>query len=102
MLHKSRSNQLTNDDYTGGTFTISNLGMLGIDSFTAIINPPQAAILAVGVVKKIPWVENDEMIIQNRMNMTLSCDHRVIDGAVGARFLQTLVAYLENPLTILV
>jgi pyruvate dehydrogenase E2 component (dihydrolipoamide acetyltransferase) len=89
-------------DYTSGTFTISNLGMFGIEEFTAIINPPQGAILAVGAAVSRPWAnEKGEVEVQPRMSMTLSCDHRVIDGVVGAKYLQTLARFLENPLTML-
>ncbi len=89
-------------DYTSGTFTISNLGMLGMEEFTAIINPPQAAILAVGATIQQPWVDEEgRLCVQKRMKMTMSCDHRVVDGAVGAKFLQLLVSYIENPLLML-
>lgn len=88
-------------DYASGTFTISNLGMFGIEEFTAIINPPQAAILAVGTSKDTPVVDNGEIKIKSIMKITMSCDHRVIDGAVGAKFLKTLCGFLENPLMIL-
>ena len=96
---RAKGGELTADDYTGGTFTVSNLGMFGIEEFTAIINPPQAAILAVGTTQVVPWVNDDgDIVACPRMKMTMSCDHRVIDGALGAQFLQTLVAYLEDPL----
>jgi pyruvate dehydrogenase E2 component (dihydrolipoamide acetyltransferase) len=99
---KAKDGKLTNDDYTGGTFTISNLGMFGIEEFTAIINPPQAAILAVGATIPTPAVDSKgQVVAQPRMKMTMSCDHRVIDGAMGAQFLQTLVSYLEDPLNML-
>ncbi len=88
-----------NLDYTSGTFTISNLGMLGIEEFTAIINPPQSAILAVGATIPTPWVDAaGQVVVEPRMKMTMSCDHRVIDGAMGAKFLATLASYLEDPL----
>ena len=90
---------MTNEDFAGGTFTISNLGMTGIEDFTAIINPPQAAILAVGKTLLQPWVnEQGALVAQHRMTLTLSCDHRVIDGMVGAKFMETLVSYLETPI----
>jgi len=96
---KAKEGKLTNDDFAGGTFTISNLGMTGIEEFTAIINPPQAAILAVGKTLLQPWVSDQGGIVaQHRMNLTLSCDHRVIDGMVGAKFMETLVSYLETPI----
>lgn len=102
LIEKAKSGQLQPDDYTGGTFTISNLGMMGIEEFTAIINPPQAAILAVGATIPTPCVNDKrEVIVQDRMKITMSCDHRVVDGAVGAQFLQTLVSYLEDPLLML-
>ncbi|MBI2601681.1 MAG: 2-oxo acid dehydrogenase subunit E2 [Deltaproteobacteria bacterium] len=99
---KAKKGELQAAEYTGGTFTISNLGMTGVESFTAIISPPQACILAVGKTQRVPHVAEDGSIIaQHRVKMTLSCDHRVVDGMVGARFLETLVSYLENPLFIL-
>lgn len=102
LAGKAKDGKLTNEDYTGGTFTISNLGMFGIEEFTAIINPPQAAILAVGATISTPWVDaKGGVVAQPRMKMTLSCDHRVIDGAMGAQFLQTLVAFIEDPLNML-
>lgn len=102
LVKKAKSGQLAPEDYTGGTFTISNLGMMGIEEFTAIINPPQAAILAVGATIPTPSVGPEgEIKALPKMKMTLSCDHRVVDGAMGASFLQTLVRYLENPLKML-
>ncbi|NPA34447.1 MAG: pyruvate dehydrogenase complex dihydrolipoamide acetyltransferase [Chlorobi bacterium] len=98
LIQKAREKKLKPEELQGSTFTISNLGMFGIDQFTAIINPPEAAILAVGRTRR--EVEPDEdgsLKIVNKMAMTMSCDHRVIDGATGARFLQTLKALLENP-----
>ena len=90
------------DDFSGNTFTISNLGMFGIDNFTAIINPPDSCILAVGNIVKKPIVNKEnKIIISNIMKITLSCDHRVVDGAVGAKFLKTLTEYLENPVVFL-
>jgi pyruvate dehydrogenase E2 component (dihydrolipoamide acetyltransferase) len=95
---RAKDGKLTNDDYAGGTFTISNLGMTGIEEFTAIINPPQAAILAIGKTMLVPWVKGSgELGVQNRVKLTLSCDHRVIDGMVGALFMETLVKYIETP-----
>ena len=102
MVAKAKSGHLSPDEYRGGTFTISNLGMYGIEEFSAIINPPQAAILAVGAARAVPQVLDDGQLgVQQRVALTLSCDHRLIDGAVGAQFLATLVAYLENPLLLL-
>lgn len=96
---RARDGQLTNEDYQGGTFTVSNLGMTKVEEFTAIINPPQAGILAVGSVVAMPWVNaSGDIEVQHRMKMTLSSDHRVVDGMVGAKFLETLIEYLENPL----
>ena len=86
----------------GNTFTISNLGMFGIEEFTAIINPPDACIMAVGTIVKKPVVINNEIKIGNRMKVTLSCDHRVVDGAKGADFLKTFKQLLEEPLMMLV
>lgn len=102
LAGKAKDGKLTNEDYAGGTFTISNLGMFGIEEFTAIINPPQAAILAVGGTIPTPWVDaKGAVVVQPRMKMTLSCDHRVIDGAMGAQFLKTLVEFIEEPLMML-
>ena len=102
FAEKINSKDTHPDDFTGNTFTISNLGMLGIDSFTAIINPPDACILAVGNIVKKPVVNKEnKIIISNMMKITLSCDHRVVDGAVGAKFLKTLTEYLENPVIFL-
>ncbi len=102
LIEKAKNGALRPDEYQGGTFSISNLGMMGIEHFTAIINPPQAAILAVGATLPTPWVnEAGAVEVQQRMTMTMSCDHRVVDGAVGAAFLQTLAGYMEDPLLIL-
>jgi pyruvate dehydrogenase E2 component (dihydrolipoamide acetyltransferase) len=102
LAERARNRKLKPDEYQGATFTISNLGMYGIDEFTAIINPPNAAILAVGAVSKKPVVVDDQIVIRDRMRVTMSCDHRVVDGATGAEFLQTLRAHLEQPLRVLV
>jgi pyruvate dehydrogenase E2 component (dihydrolipoamide acetyltransferase) len=99
---KAKSKKLQPSDWEGNTFTISNLGMFGIDEFTAIINPPDACIMAVGGIKQTPVVKNGQIQIGNIMKVTLSCDHRVVDGAVGSAFLQTFKKLLENPVTILV
>lgn len=102
LIQKARDGKLLPDEMTGNTFTISNLGMFGIEQFTAIINPPASAILAVGATKRVPVVNDDGSITPRaRMKVTMSCDHRVIDGAVGAQFLQTLKQVLENPLLML-
>jgi pyruvate dehydrogenase E2 component (dihydrolipoamide acetyltransferase) len=98
LAKRARERRLKPDEYTGATFTVSNLGMFGIDQFTAIINPPEAGILAVGTVEQKPVYVNGELVARHRMRVTMSCDHRVIDGATGARFLQTLRRMLENPL----
>ena len=89
-------------EWEGSTFTISNLGMFGIDEFTAIINPPDACILAIGAINQAPVVKNGQIAVGNIMKVTLSCDHRVVDGASGAAFLQTLQKLLEEPLRMLV
>ena len=102
LIGKVRSNKIQPADYSGNTFTISNLGMMDIDDFTAIINPPDACILAVGKIAPTPVAHNGEIVIRNIMRLTLSCDHRAVDGAVGARFMQSLKAYLEAPVTMLV
>jgi len=98
LIERARGRKLQPEEYTGATFSISNLGMFGIDEFTAIINPPEAAILAVGHTVEKPVAENGEVVVRRRMRVTMSCDHRVIDGATGAAFLQTFRAMLENPL----
>ncbi|HRE83088.1 MAG TPA: pyruvate dehydrogenase complex dihydrolipoamide acetyltransferase [Opitutaceae bacterium] len=98
----AKEKKLKPDQFTGGTFCVSNLGMMGIDRFSAIINPPNAAILAVGTTVKKPVVENDQIVIGQRMTLTLSCDHRVVDGAVGAQFLSALRDILEKPALILI
>jgi pyruvate dehydrogenase E2 component (dihydrolipoamide acetyltransferase) len=98
---KARSKKLQPTDFEGNTFTISNLGMFGIEEFTAIINPPDACILAVGAIVEKPVVVDGEIKPGHRMKVTLSCDHRVVDGATGAQFLQTLKQFLEEPVTIL-
>jgi len=102
LIEKARNRKLQPPEFTGNTFSISNLGMMDIDEFTAIINPPDSCILAVGKISATPVVENNQVVIRQLLKLTLSCDHRVVDGAVGARFLQTLKAHLENPVTMLV
>ncbi|MBS1781361.1 MAG: pyruvate dehydrogenase complex dihydrolipoamide acetyltransferase [Bacteroidetes bacterium] len=102
LADKAKNKKLQPPEFTGNTFTISNLGMMDIDEFTAIINPPDSCILAVGKIAATPVVENGQVIVRQLLKLTLSCDHRVVDGAVGARFLQTLKNYLENPVTMLV
>lgn len=102
MAERARNKKLKPEEYTGATFSVSNLGMLGIDEFTAIINPPEAAILAVGAVAAKPVVRNGEIEVANIMRVTLSCDHRIIDGATGAKFLQTFKQIMENPMRLLV
>jgi len=97
LAARAREKKLAPDEYTGATFSISNLGMFGIEEFTAIINPPEAGILAVGTVSERVVVEHGTMVIRPRMRLTMSCDHRVIDGATGARFLQTVRDHLEEP-----
>lgn len=99
---KAKEKKLQPSDWEGSTFTISNLGMFGIDEFTAIINPPDACILAIGAIQKIPVVKNNAVVPGNVMKLTLSCDHRVVDGATGAAFLQTLQGFLTEPLRMLV
>jgi pyruvate dehydrogenase E2 component (dihydrolipoamide acetyltransferase) len=95
---RARDRKLKPEEYTGSTFSVSNLGMFGIDQFTAIINPPETAILAIGAVADVPAVVDGAVVVSKRLRVTMSCDHRAIDGATGARFLQTLRRLLENPL----
>jgi pyruvate dehydrogenase E2 component (dihydrolipoamide acetyltransferase) len=98
LAGRARERRLKPEEYTGGTFSVSNLGMLDIEEFTAVINPPEAGILAVGRIAQKAIPENNQISVRRRMRMTMSCDHRVIDGATGAQFLQTLKGMLENPL----
>ncbi|MFI5239443.1 MAG: dihydrolipoamide acetyltransferase family protein [Gemmatimonadales bacterium] len=98
LASRGRDRKLKPEEYTGSTFSISNLGMFGIDQFTAIINPPEAGILAIGAVEDKAIVEDGAVVVRKRLRVTMSCDHRVIDGATGARFLQTLRRMIENPL----
>jgi pyruvate dehydrogenase E2 component (dihydrolipoamide acetyltransferase) len=102
FAQKAKDKKLQPADWDGSTFTISNLGMFGVDEFTAIINTPDACILAVGGIQEIPVVKSGVVIPGNKMKLTLSCDHRVVDGASGAAFLNSLKAYLENPITMFV
>jgi pyruvate dehydrogenase E2 component (dihydrolipoamide acetyltransferase) len=104
LAGRAREKRLKPDEYQGASFTISNLGMFGIEAFYAVINPPEAAILAVGTVQKVPWVDEatGQLVAMERMRLGLSGDHRVIDGATGARFLQTLKAILESPVRLVV
>jgi pyruvate dehydrogenase E2 component (dihydrolipoamide acetyltransferase) len=98
LAARARDRKLTPAEYTGSTFSVSNLGMFGIDQFTAIINPPEAGILAVGGIEAKPVVVGGTVQVRRRMRVTMSCDHRIIDGALGAKFLQTLRRLIENPL----
>ncbi|HEX5576691.1 MAG TPA: dihydrolipoamide acetyltransferase family protein [Gemmatimonadales bacterium] len=100
LAARARDRRLRPEEYTGGTFSVSNLGMLEIDEFTAVINPPEAGILAVGRIAEKPVVQNGAIGIGRRLRLTMSCDHRVIDGATGAQFLKTLKGMLENPLAL--
>jgi pyruvate dehydrogenase E2 component (dihydrolipoamide acetyltransferase) len=101
LVARARERKLVPEEYQGATFSVSNLGMFEIDEFTAIINPPEAGIFAVGSTVEKPVVIDGEVVIRKRMRVTMSCDHRVIDGATGARFLRTFRAMLENPLEML-
>jgi pyruvate dehydrogenase E2 component (dihydrolipoamide acetyltransferase) len=100
LAGRARERKLKPEEYTGATFSVSNLGMFAIDHFTAVINPPEAGILAVGTIAPVPTVVGGAVAIRRRMQVTMSCDHRVIDGATGARFLETLKLMLENPLAL--
>ncbi|WP_440069461.1 pyruvate dehydrogenase complex dihydrolipoamide acetyltransferase [Tenacibaculum discolor] len=101
LAGKARNKKITPNEMQGSTFTVSNLGMFGIESFTSIINQPNSAILSVGAIVQKPVVKNGEIVVGNTMKLTLACDHRTVDGAVGAQFLQTLKTYIENPVTML-
>jgi pyruvate dehydrogenase E2 component (dihydrolipoyllysine-residue acetyltransferase) len=98
LAKRARERKLRPEEFTGSTFSVSNLGMFGIDQFTAIINPPEAGILAIGTSEEKLVVVNGEPVVRSRVRVTMSCDHRIIDGAVGAKFLQTLRRLIENPL----
>jgi pyruvate dehydrogenase E2 component (dihydrolipoamide acetyltransferase) len=98
LAKRARERKLKPEEFTGSTFSVSNLGMFGIDQFTAIINPPEAAIIAIGTSEEKLVVVDGEAVIRNRVRLTMSCDHRIIDGAVGAKFLQALRRLIENPL----
>lgn len=102
MAGRAREKKLKPEEYTGATFSISNLGMFGIESFTAVINPPEAGILAVGALEERPVARDGQVVVEPRMKMTMSCDHRVIDGAQGSEFLKTLTGILEEPLAALI
>jgi pyruvate dehydrogenase E2 component (dihydrolipoamide acetyltransferase) len=102
LAERARTRKLKPEEYTGATFSISNLGMFGIDEFTAVINPPEGGILAVGAMAAKPVVRDNEIVVRQMMRVTMSCDHRVIDGATGAKFLQTVKKILENPLYLVV
>jgi pyruvate dehydrogenase E2 component (dihydrolipoamide acetyltransferase) len=102
LYEKARTKKIQPSEFTGNTFTISNLGMMDIDEFTAIVNPPDACILAVGKIAPTPIVEGSNIVVKQILKLTLSCDHRIVDGAVGARFLQTLKGFLETPICMLI
>ena len=101
FAQKAKDKKLQPSDWEGNTFTISNLGMFGIESFTAIVNPPDSCILAIGGIKEVPVVKNGQVVPGNVMKVTLSCDHRVVDGATGSAFLQTFKGFMENPVNML-
>jgi pyruvate dehydrogenase E2 component (dihydrolipoamide acetyltransferase) len=100
LAARARERRLKPEEYTGGTFSVSNLGMVDIDEFTAIINPPESGILAVGRIVQKPVAHDGALALRRRMRVTMSCDHRVIDGATGAEFLKSLKGMLENPLAL--
>ena len=103
LAHRARNKRMKPEEFQGGTFTVSNLGGMGIDRFSAVINPPQGFILAVGRITKVPVVDDcDQVIVGHRMSLTMSCDHRVIDGALGAEYLKELRHLLENPALLMV
>jgi pyruvate dehydrogenase E2 component (dihydrolipoamide acetyltransferase) len=101
LAKRARDRKLQPDEFTGSTFTTSNLGMFDVTEFTAIINPPESCILAIGAVRKVPVVVDDRIVVGHRMNVTLSCDHRVVDGALGAQFLAEVRRLLESPVSLL-
>ena len=103
LAHRARNKRMKPEEFHGGSFTVSNLGGMGIDSFSAVINPPQGFILAVGKVNKVPVIDDcDQIVVGQRMSITMSCDHRVVDGALGAEYLKELRHLLENPALLLV
>ncbi len=102
LADKAKNRKLLPNEYQGSTFTISNLGAWGIEEFTAIINPPNSAIVAIGAAETRPVVVNGQIVVRERMKVTMSCDHRVIDGALGAEFLKTLRQYIEQPLRVMI
>ena len=103
LASRARNKRMKPEEFQGGTFTVSNLGGMGIDSFSAVINPPQGFILAVGKIKKVPVIDDcDQIVVGHRMSITMSCDHRVVDGALGAEYLKELRHFLENPALLLV
>ena len=102
LYGKARDKKLTPEEMQGSTFTISNLGMFGIQEFTSIINQPNSAILSVGSIIKKPIVRDDKIVIGHTMKLTLACDHRTVDGVTGSLFLETLKGFVENPVTMLV
>ncbi len=101
LVDAARNNKLRPDEFQGGTFTISNLGMLDVETFTAIINPPEVAILAVGAIHQVPAVWNDQVVVRQQIKMTLSSDHRAVDGAMAAYFMRDLKGFIEHPATLL-
>jgi pyruvate dehydrogenase E2 component (dihydrolipoamide acetyltransferase) len=100
LAGRARERKLKPEEYTGATFSVSNLGMFDIEHFTAVINPPEAGIIAIGSIAQVPAVVGGAIVPRRRMRLTMSCDHRVIDGAMGATFLKTLKLMLENPLAL--
>ena len=101
FAQRAKDKKLQPQDWEGSTFSISNLGMFGIEEFTAIVNPPNACILAIGAIRQTPIVKDGQIVVGNMMKVTLSCDHRVVDGASGSEFLQSFKTFIENPVTIL-
>lgn len=99
LAERARDRTIEPSEYEGSTFMTSNLGMYGIEEFTAIINPPNACALAIGAIRDVAEVENGQIVAGKRMKVTLSCDHRIVDGATGAEFMATLRTYLEEPLS---
>ena len=102
FAERAKNKKLTPAEIEGSTFTISNLGMFGIESFTSIINQPNSAILSIGAIVQKPIIKNNEVVAGNTMKLTLACDHRTVDGATGSLFLKTLKEYIENPVSILI
>ena len=102
LAKRARERKLKPEEFQGGTFSLSNLGMFGVKTFSSIINPPQGCILSVGAGEKRPWVRDGQLVVADVMTVTLTCDHRVVDGSVGAQWISVFKSLVENPIGLLV